>query len=182
MSDQEQYVDLRPDDPEWISQRLKGRPGGAEVILKAIEDDLDTEGHIIGTTLRLRAFDDEDDTEGHVVSVQFPTREDAAAFRRRLLLTGALTGTLVLGAAGGFGLANIIDQGSGAGALTGAASAPGMDWTQAERPGQAAVVAGAASAPGMDWTQAERPGQADPDSKGGSGSDAPARGTTPVPE
>ena len=181
MSDQDQYVELQPEDPEWIRQRLAAGPGSARVVLKAGDDDGDVEGHAIGTTLRMQAFDDEDDTEGHAISIHFPSREAAADFRRRLMVTGVLTGTLVVGAAGGFGLANVVNGEAGSGTVTSAGSGAGMDWTQAERPGQAAA-AGAVSAPGMDWTQAERPGGTAADSKGGSGADAPARGTTPVPE
>jgi hypothetical protein len=179
MNDQELYVDLQPDDPEWIRQRLDSRPGPTRVVLKAIDDDLDVAGHAIGTSLRLRAFDDEDDTEGHAISVHFPSREAATAFRRRLMLTGVLTGTLVVGAAGGIGLANITNDAAGTGAATSAGSAAGMDWTQAERPGQAAA-SGVSSGEGMDWTQAERPGQAA--AADSSDAQAPARGTTPVPE
>jgi len=181
MNDQEQYVELQPDDPEWIRQRLAGRPGPTRVVLRAGDDDQDAEGHAMGTTLRLQAFDEEDDTEGHAISIHFPSREAAADFRRRLMLTGALTGTLVLGAAGGFGLANIANDGTGSGAATTGGSAAGMDWTQAERPAQAAAADGASSGAGMDWTQAERPGQA---AAGADSADAesPARGTSPVPE
>jgi hypothetical protein len=157
MSDQEQYVDLQPDDPGWVRERLAGRPGPVRVILRAGDDDDDAEGHAMGATLRLQAFEDEDDTEGHAISIHFPSREAAANFRRRLMVTGVLTGTLVVGAAGGVGLANITSDATGTSAVTTAGSAAGMDWTQAERPGQAA---GAAS----------------------SDAEAPARGTTPIPE
>lgn len=182
MSEPEQYVELQADDPEWIRQRLESRSGDARVVLKPIDDDLDIEGHAMGSTLRLQAFDDEDDTEGHAISVHFPSGEEAAAFRRRLVLTGALTGTLVVGAAGGFGLANIANNAAAGGAaVTNAVSAPGMDWTQAERPVEVTGAAGGAAAPGMDWTQAERPGAAATEDTSG-GPNAPARGTDPVPE
>jgi hypothetical protein len=118
MTNQEPYIDLRSDDPEWIQQQLERRAGDPRVVLRPIEDDLDSEGHAVSTTLRVQAFGDEDDTEGHAISIQFPSREDAAAFRRRLVLTGALTGTLVLGAAGGFGLANVVDGAVGGGGTT----------------------------------------------------------------
>lgn len=118
MTDQE-YVDLQADDADWIRERVERRPDAARVVLRLDEDDLDAEGHIAGTTIRLQAYEDEDDTEGHAIAAHFPTREDADAFRRRLVLTGALTGTLVLGAAGGFGLANIVGaDAAGGGAVT----------------------------------------------------------------
>jgi len=171
MSDREIVIDLEGDDAEghaskwrvttdddgWLKDRLGSQPGSSQFILKAGDDDV--EGHAAGNTVALRAFDDDDDTEGHAISVHFPSAEEAAAFRRRLMLAGVLTGTIVLGAAGGIGLASLSNDSAGSGAATGAGAAAGMDWTQAERPGQAAAT-GAGAAAGMDWTQAERPGQA----------------------
>jgi hypothetical protein len=221
MSDQELYIELEPDDTEghvvsgrvatgdieWIRDRLDRGDAATPVILKAGDDgDDDVEGH--GTaTLRLQAFDDEDDTVGHALSIHFPSREEADAFRRRLLLTGVLTGTIVLGAASGIGLANLSNDAAGSGAATTAGSVAGMDWTQAERPGQAAAATGSGAGAGMDWTQAERPGQAAAaadagaaagikstqavraaqaaaaaDADRGDGPDAPARGGAPTPE
>lgn len=59
------------------------------------------------------------------------------------------------------GLANLSNETAGSDAATTAGSAAGMDWTQAERPGQAAAA-----------TSADR----------GDGPDAPARGGAPTPE
>lgn len=172
MTDQELYIELEPDeteghvvsgrvaagDIEWIRDRLDRGDAGTPVILKAGDDgDDDVEGHGAGT-IRLRAFGDEEDTEGHALSIHFPTRDEADAFRRRLLLAGALTGTIALGAAGGIGLANLSNDAAGTGAATTGGSAAGMDWTQAERQDAPAAATGAGA--GMDWTQAERPGQA----------------------
>jgi hypothetical protein len=64
------------------------------------------EGHAAGT-ITLRAFEDEDDTEGHALALHFPSIKEADAFRRRLVATGVLTGTLVLGAAAGAGWATM---------------------------------------------------------------------------
>jgi hypothetical protein len=118
MTNQEPYIDLRSDDPEWIRQQLERGSGDPHVVLRPIEDDLDSEGHAMESVLRVQAFGDGEDTEGHAISIQFPSREEAAAFRRRLVLAGALTGTLVLGAAGGFGLANVVDGATGGGGAT----------------------------------------------------------------
>ena len=172
MSDQELLIDIDPDDAQghvtlrvsdddgWLRDRLGGDPGASRVVFKAIDDDV--EGHGASSTVTLRAYGDEDDTEGHAISVHFPSREDADAFRRRLLMTGVLAGTIAIGAAGGIGLANLgSDQEATGAAAIGAASAPGMDWTQDER--QDRAVSGAAAtgtAAGMDWSQAERPGTA----------------------
>jgi hypothetical protein len=170
MTDQELLIDLDDveghaglritDDSGWLNERLGRDPEARRVTLKAIDDDV--EGHAAGTSVALRVFADDDDTEGHAISVHFPSREDADAFRRRLLMTGVLAGTIAIGAAGGIGLANLgSDQEATGAAAIGAASAPGMDWTQDER--QDRAVSGAAAtgtAAGMDWSQAERPGTA----------------------
>jgi hypothetical protein len=95
------------------------------------DGDDDVEGHAGGSRLRLRAFDSEDDTEGHAISIDFPSRDAADAFRKRLMLAGVLTGTLILGAAGGAGLASL--SGASAEAGAGAGSAEELDRTQAER-------------------------------------------------
>jgi hypothetical protein len=87
------------------------------------------------------------------MTLNFPTREEAEAFRKRLMLAGVLAGTIVLGAAGGIGLANMSNDAGTLGAGTTAVS--GSEWTQVERPAQAeAATAGSA------WTVDERPGTA----------------------
>ncbi|HUF06721.1 MAG TPA: hypothetical protein VMP86_04945 [Candidatus Binatia bacterium] len=168
MTDEQYVIELEPDDTEgqlyraavapedqdWLRDKL-GREPGSRIVLRASDDD-DTEGHLLRSAVTVRVASDDDDTEGHAISVHFPTKEEADAFRKRLLLAGALAGTIALGAAGGAGLANLSSDSAGAGAGTGAAA--GMDWSQAERPGTAA--AGAGPAAGMDWSQAERPGTA----------------------
>jgi hypothetical protein len=143
------------DDENWARERA-GRGAESPVILRPADDaDEDVEGHAAGTSVRLRAFDDESDTEGHAISINFPTREEADAFRRRLMLAGVLTGTIALGAAAGAGLSSMSQAPAEGNAAGGAA---GMDWTQPERPDLAAG-AGAGSAAGMDWTQMERQDQ-----------------------
>lgn len=161
MSSQEATIELRPDDPLWMQQQLDQKADQALVVLRPIDDDFDTEGHTAGTVLRVQAFGDEDDTEGHAISVQFPSREEAAAFRRRLVLAGALTGTLVLGAAGGYGLANVVGgmaDGSGA-SVTDAGSGSTNSSVDAGSARSGATGDGVRTGP-----------------------DAPARGTTPIPE
>lgn len=172
MTDQDLVIELEPDDTQghatlrvtdddgWLKDRLGRDPGAVRISLKASDDD-DVEGHAIGTSVTLRAFEGDDDTEGHAISVHFPSRTEADAFRRRLMLTGVLAGTIAVGAAAGIGLSNLASDSpadssvvSGAGAAAGA----GMDWTQVERPDAATI--GAGSAAGMDWSQVERPGTA----------------------
>jgi hypothetical protein len=169
MTDQDLVIELEPDDTQahiarwritdddgWLKERLGRDPGASRVTLKASDDDV--EGHGAGTTVAIRAFDDENDTEGHAIAVHFPTREDADAFRRRLLVTGVLAGTIAVGAIGGIGLANMQGQAPADAPTIGAAAGAGMDWTQSER--QDAATIGAGSAAGMDWSQVERPGTA----------------------
>lgn len=150
MTDQDQVIELQPDDTEghrarvritdedgWLKERLGRDPGATRINLRASDDD-DVEGHGGGgATVALRAFEGDDDTEGHAIAVHFPSREEADAFRRRLLMTGVLAGTIALGAAGGIGLANMTAQAPADAATSGAAAGAGMEWSQVERPGTA---------------------------------------------
>jgi hypothetical protein len=90
----------------WARTRLGGG-SQARILLRPSPDrDDDVEGHAAGT-ITLRAFEDDDDTEGHALALHFPSIKEADAFRRRLVATGVLTGTLVLGAAAGAGWATM---------------------------------------------------------------------------
>lgn len=171
MTDQDLIIELAPDDTRghatyrvtdddgWLKDRLGRDPGAVRISLKAGDED-DVEGHGIGTSVTLRAFEGDDDTEGHAISVHFPSRTEADAFRRRLMLTGVLAGTIAVGAAAGIGLSNLASDSPADSTVVsaGAAAGAGMDWTQVERPDAAGVSAG--SAAGMDWSQVERPGTA----------------------
>ena len=163
MTDQQFVIDLgndqraavEPDDAVWLQERLRREPGSTRLEIRY--DDADTEGHGTPNPRYKVILEGDDDTEGHAIALNFPTREEADAFRKRLMLTGVLAGTIVLGAAGGIGLANMASQdAAGAGAASTAVSAG--EWTQMERP----VQAGAASATGTGsaWTIDERPGTA----------------------
>ena len=170
MTDQDLLIELEPDDTQgharlrvtdddgWLKDRLGRDPGSSRITLKASDDDV--EGHGIGTSVALRAFEGDDDTEGHAISVHFPSRTEADAFRRRLMITGVLAGTIAVGAAAGIGLSNLQDQGAAdsTAVTAGAAAGAGMDWSQVERPDAASI--GAGSVAGMDWSQVERPGTA----------------------
>lgn len=144
MNDSDLYIQVPGDDTEghatggviaggdedWIRDRL-GRGGQSSVVLRPGDDfDDDVEGHASGSRLGLRAFDSEDDTEGHAISIDFPSRAEADAFRKRLMLAGVLTGTLLLGAAGGAGL---VAMSGAAEAGAGAPSTEDVGGTQAER-------------------------------------------------
>ena len=132
MSDKEFVIDMEDDteghglgglrivesgDADWLEDRLRKDSGKSRFRISLGDED-DTEGHGGGgTTLRLNLVDD-DDTEGHAIAVHFPSRAEADAFRRRLLVTGVLVGTVALGAAGGIGLSALQSDTGAAGAGT----------------------------------------------------------------
>jgi hypothetical protein len=135
MTDQGLVIELEPDDTQghvkvrvtddegWLTDRLRRDPGATRVTLKASDDDV--EGHAGGTAVALRAFEDDDDTEGHAIAVHFPSRQEADAFRKRLMLTGVIVGAVALGAAAGVGLDSIQSE-SGV-TTVGAAGTSGAD-------------------------------------------------------
>ena len=132
MSDKEFVIDMEDDteghgglglriadsgDADWLEDRLRKDSGKSRFRISLGDED-DTEGHGGGgTTLRLNLADD-DDTEGHAIAIHFPSRAEADAFRRRLLVTGVLVGTVALGAAGGIGLSALQSDTGSAGAGT----------------------------------------------------------------
>ena len=133
MSDKDFVIDMEDDteghggigarivesgDADWLEERLRKDSGKSRFRITLGDED-DTEGHGTGggTTLRLNLVDD-DDTEGHAIAVHFPSRAEADAFRRRLLVTGVLVGTVALGAAGGIGLSALQSDTGAAGAGT----------------------------------------------------------------
>ncbi|MEO6294819.1 MAG: hypothetical protein ABIP01_01815 [Candidatus Limnocylindria bacterium] len=166
MTDQQFMIDLgedqraivEPDDSGWLRDKLRQEPGSTRLRVRFDEDD--TEGHRarVSTAVRVIAEED-DDTEGHAISIHFPSREEADTFRKRLLITGVLAGTIALGAAGGVGLANLTSDDAGAGAAQ--TTVTGSDWSQAERQPAIAPAVG-----GSDWSQAERPAAASVDGSG----------------
>jgi hypothetical protein len=110
---------VEPDDSQWLEEKLRRDSGKTSFRISLDEDD-DTEGHGFrgGPVVRV-SLDDEDDTEGHAIAIHFPSRAEADAFRRRLMVTGVLVGTVALGAAGGVGLSALqSDTGADAGAGT----------------------------------------------------------------
>lgn len=108
------------DDDAWLQQALRREPGSARIRIRAIEDEDDTEGHRarLGPYVRVLAESD-DDTAGHAISIHFPSLEEADAFRRRLLATGLIVGSVALGATVGGALAGQASTGPAeAGAAT----------------------------------------------------------------
>ncbi len=170
-------------DDEWLDRILDLKPGSAEIRLRAAgEDEDDTEGHRGRSSLALRVIVEsgDDDTEGHAISIHFPSKDEADAFRKRLLVTGVLVGSVALGAGAGIGLSSLAgddagtagaaqstttgsawtqDERAGLGAAA-ASTTTGSAWTQDERVGLDAAAAASSTTTGSAWTQDERPGAA----------------------
>lgn len=183
MTDQQFVIELEgdqravvnADDATWLQEKLRTEPGSTRIRVRYDEDD--TEGHAaLGPRLRVIALGDDDEAEGHSIALNFPTRAEADAFRRRLLVTGVLAGTIALGAAGGIGLANLSSDNAGS-ATTVQSTVSGSDWTQAERPGTAVRD----NVGGSAWSQDERPGSAVSDSAGSAADDAVPQQGGPQP-
>jgi hypothetical protein len=148
----DQRAVVEPDDATWLQEKLRREPGSTRLEIRY--DDADTEGH--GSLPRVVVIaEGDDDTEGHAIALNFPSREEADAFRKRLMLAGVLAGTIAVGAIGGAGLASMAQDNAAAGAGAASTAVSGSDWSQVERPA-AASATGAGSA----WTSEERPGTA----------------------
>lgn len=139
---------LVTDDDAWLRDRLRKEPGATRIRVRYDGDEV--EGHRYAAGLGVRVIADDLDTEGHAIALHFPSRQEADAFRRRLMLTGVLAGTVALGTAAGIGLANMSSADADA---SGAAQSAvtGSDWSQVERPPAAVDVT-----PGSAWTADER--------------------------
>jgi hypothetical protein len=62
--------------------------------------DFDVTGHELDATSLILHVVDEDDTEGHTIRLHFPKIQDAKQFEQRLIATGVIAGTLVIGGSG----------------------------------------------------------------------------------
>jgi hypothetical protein len=131
-----------PDDEERIKVLL-AKQERVRVRLDPVEDDSDTEGHAAtAAAVTLRILDDEDDTDGHAISIHFPTARDARAFRNRLILTGALVGSVTL-AGVGIGLSQTPTVDTGVAAPAGAQAQGATDgWQHSGIAGAASGAAG----------------------------------------
>lgn len=130
-------------DDGWMEEALRRAPGSGQVRIRPSDGDDDTEGHRATTTVRV-LVDADDDTEGHAISIHFPTIREADAFRRRLLVTGVLVGTVALGTAGGVALSGLGSEGtvgSAAGTATTTPADPRSDIGIMDASGAAAGVA-----------------------------------------
>jgi hypothetical protein len=144
----DQRAVLMTDDDAWLRDKLRQEPGATRIRVRYDSDEV--EGHRYGAGLGVRVIADDLDTEGHAIALHFPSREEADAFRKRLMLTGVLAGTVALGTAAGVGLANMSSQDTGtSGAVQ--STVTGSDWSQTERPPAAIDVT-----PGSAWSADER--------------------------
>jgi hypothetical protein len=62
--------------------------------------DFDVTGHALDATSLILHVVDEDDTEGHAISLHFPRVEEAKQFQQRMIMTGAIVGTMVIAGSG----------------------------------------------------------------------------------
>lgn len=96
-----EYEPATPADQRRLVDRIRGKPEAR--VLVRLDDDQDVAGHVdsVDRTIVLIIVEgDEMDTAGHAISIRLPSVAEADAFRRRVLLTGVLVGTVVLGGAG----------------------------------------------------------------------------------
>ena len=167
-------VSANGDSEMRLRSLLEGKGAGIRVRLES-PLDFDVVGHAIGGAgeLTLIVLDGDDDTEGHAISLHFPSLEEAKRFQSRMLVTGALVGTLVL-ASGGLALSQALpDAGTAGGAqaqvqsvVPGFASEDNMGGTQLQQ----SAVPGFASEDNMGGTQLQQsavPGFASEDNMGG---------------
>lgn len=114
-------------------------------------EEADTEGHVLATKalVSLRILDGEDDTEGHAITVHFPTAGEARDFRNKLLLTGAIVGSVTIA---GLGVGAGLSQTPNLGAPSGGSGTEVSDsWSRMGVPGTAAAAAGEANAMTDGW-------------------------------
>ena len=90
------------DDARRLREMLERRAGEPLPIILGYRGDADSdvEGHALDPSVALTLRLDDDDTTGHAISVRFPTADDAARFRRNLILAGALAASVAMGSAG----------------------------------------------------------------------------------
>ena len=111
MSAQEMIFTIRLDDGSLAEARTWD-PESAKTFTKLVEDpgygrDLrirameppDTSGHAMADTITV-SVRQEDDLEGHTMTLRFPSADEARRFQKRLIITGALAASLVVGVAG----------------------------------------------------------------------------------
>lgn len=145
-----QFVD--PADAERLSGSLAE---GQQVRIQVVaDDDTDVEGHALSKSAaaQLTLLGGDDDTEGHAISVHFPTAGDAREFRNRLLVTGAIVGSVTLA---GLGAGVALTQAPGIGTAAPGSGTSGQEvsdsWSRMGVPGSAAAANAAADELTDSW-------------------------------
>ena len=72
---------------------------GRDLRIRATEAS-DTSGHAMAADTITVSVRQEDDLEGHTMTLRFPSVDEAKRFQKRLIISGALAASLVVGAAG----------------------------------------------------------------------------------
>ena len=95
---------------ERLRDRLKTAAKKTLAVRIELSEQPDVEGNTFGGTLRsvwVNVRLEADEIVGPAISVHFPTAEEAALFRRRLMAAGILAGTIAVASVGAIGLANM---------------------------------------------------------------------------
>jgi hypothetical protein len=72
---------------------------GRDLRIRATEPS-DTSGHAMAADTITVSVRQEDDLEGHTMTLRFPSVDEAKRFQKRLIISGALAASIVVGAAG----------------------------------------------------------------------------------
>ncbi|HET7027113.1 MAG TPA: hypothetical protein VFI28_05440 [Candidatus Limnocylindrales bacterium] len=100
-------------------------PGSGTLSVRISPASEDTSGQMLAGSEWVEIVVEGEDVEAHSLSLRFPSPDDAARFQRKLLLTGTLAGTLLIGAvAAGGAMSQATSNGSNAAAV-GAQAATG---------------------------------------------------------
>lgn len=145
---------MAPEDEERVTSLLAQRPS-MRVRIDPVEDDTDTEGHVLASKalVSLRILDEEDDTEGHAISIRFPSVGEARDFRNRLMVTGAIVGSVALA---GLGAGAALSQAPGVSVPGSGTSGTEVSdsWSRMGVPGTAAAANAAADELTDSWQRA----------------------------
>jgi hypothetical protein len=119
-------------------------PGSGTLSIRISPASEDTSGQMLAGSDWVEILVEGDDVEAHSLSLRFPSPDDAARFQRKLVLTGTLAGTLLIGAvAAGGAMSQATSNGSNAAAVGAAQAANGTLTIGAPR--QPAVAPGLAA-------------------------------------
>lgn len=112
MNAQELHFTIRLDDGSLAEARAAD-PNSAAALRKVVGDPAsrtglsiraiepaDTAGHVLASDTVTVSIRLEDDLEGHTMTLRLPSPEEARRFQKRLLISGLLAASIVVGAAG----------------------------------------------------------------------------------